>query len=68
MRARRKRAVLAWIPISRQFTDRSLAQRDGAAESIRLHDLQLDYVRAQYAGKEALALIRDAVRLFVACD
>src|SRR5215471_15658026 len=49
--------------ISRQFVDRSLAQRDGAAESIRLHDLQLDYVRAQYVDKEALMLIRGAVRL-----
>jgi hypothetical protein len=49
--------------ISRQFVDRSLAQRDGAAESIRLHDLQLDYVRAEYPDKEVLALIRSAVRL-----
>ena len=43
--------------------DRSLAQRDGADESIRLHDLQLDYVRAQYPDKEALELIHGAVRL-----
>ena len=49
--------------ITRQFVDRSLAQRDGAAESIRLHDLQLDYVRAQYPDKKALALIHDVVRL-----
>ena len=49
--------------ISRQFVDRSLAQRDGAGESIRLHDLQLDYVRAQYPDKEALELIHGAVRL-----
>jgi hypothetical protein len=49
--------------ISRQFVDRSLAQRDGAEESIRLHDLQLDYVRAQYPEREALELIRSTVRL-----
>jgi hypothetical protein len=49
--------------ISRQFVDRSLAQRDGAEESIRLHDLQLDYVRAQYRHSEPLELIRGAVRL-----
>jgi WD40 repeat protein len=49
--------------ISRQFVDRSLAQRDGREESIRLHDLQLDYVRAQYRHAEALELIRGAVRL-----
>jgi WD40 repeat protein len=49
--------------ISRQFVDRSLAQRDGGEESIRLHDLQLDYVRAQYRHSEALELIRGAVRL-----
>ena len=48
---------------SRHFVDRSLAQRDGAAESIRLHDLQLDYVRAQYPDKEALELVHGAVRL-----
>ena len=49
--------------ISRHFVDRSLAQRDGASESIRLHDLQLDYVRAQHPDKDALALIHGAVRL-----
>lgn len=49
--------------ISRHFVDRSLAQSHGAKESIRLHDLQLDYVRAQYRDKEALELIRGAVRL-----
>ena len=48
--------------ISRSLVDRSLAQRD-AEESIRLHDLQLDYVRAQYPDKEALELIHDALRL-----
>ena len=51
--------------ISRNFMDRSLAQRDGADEGIRLHDLQLDYVRAQYPreDKEALKLIQGAIRL-----
>jgi WD40 repeat protein len=49
--------------ISRNLVDRSLAQRHGAAESIRLHDLQLDYVRAQFLDKEALELIHGALRL-----
>ena len=41
----------------------SLAQRDGADGGIRLHDLQLDYVRAQYPDRAVLDLIREAVRL-----
>ena len=41
----------------------SLAQRDAASGGIRLHDLQLDYVRAQFADREALELIHGAVRL-----
>ncbi|WP_353063802.1 NB-ARC domain-containing protein [Tunturibacter psychrotolerans] len=49
--------------VSRKLVDRSLTQSDGADESIRLHDLQLDYVRAQHSDKEALELIRGAVRL-----
>ncbi len=49
--------------ISRTFTDRSLAQRQEEAGSIRLHDLQLDYVRALYPEREALDLIHGAVRL-----
>jgi WD40 repeat protein len=51
---------------SRLFVDRSLAQPAGAGgpgESIRLHDLQLDYVRAQCRDKEALGLIHGAMRL-----
>ena len=50
---------------SRLLADRSLAQCDSADESIRLHDLQLDYVRAQWlkADKEALKLIHGAIRL-----
>jgi hypothetical protein len=49
--------------ICRNLADRSLAQTDGASDSIRFHDLQLDYVRAQYEDKEALELIHGAVRL-----
>ena len=41
----------------------SLAQRDAASGGIRLHDPQLDYVRAQFADREALDLIHGAVRL-----
>ena len=41
----------------------SLAQRDAASGGIRLHDLQLDYVRAQYPHPDALDLIHGAVRL-----
>jgi hypothetical protein len=41
----------------------SLAQRDGADGGIRLHDLQLDYVRAQYPDRAVLGLIHEAVRL-----
>jgi hypothetical protein len=48
---------------SRLLVDRSLAQRDEAYESIRLHDLQLDYVRAQYQDRKPLELIHGAVRL-----
>jgi PAS domain-containing protein len=41
----------------------SLAEHVGDEAAIRLHDLQLDYVRAQYPDREALNLIRSAVRL-----
>jgi len=47
----------------RQFVDRSLAQGDEAGEGVRLHDLQLDYVRAQFPDRDALDLIHGAVRL-----
>ena len=46
-----------------QFLCLSLAQRDRVEGSIRLHNLQLDYVRAQYPDRNALALIQGAVRL-----
>jgi hypothetical protein len=50
---------------SRLLADRSLAQRDSTDESIRLHDLQLDYVRAQYPkeDKQPLKLTHGAIRL-----
>jgi WD40 repeat protein len=48
--------------IGRRLADRSLAQRDGESAN-RLHDLQLDYVRARFRDREALGLIRGAVRL-----
>ncbi|MBZ5520925.1 MAG: TIR domain-containing protein [Acidobacteriia bacterium] len=51
------------LEIAEQFLGRSLAQRDGEAEAIRLHDLQLDYVRAQYLDRGALSLIHGALRL-----
>jgi hypothetical protein len=41
----------------------SLAHRGVTEGSIQLHDLQLDYVRAQYPDKEVLKLIRNAVQL-----
>jgi WD40 repeat protein len=47
---------------SQHFVDRSLALRDGD-EAVRLHDLQLDYVRAQFQQKDALDLIHGAMRL-----
>ncbi len=49
--------------ISGHLVDRSLAQRDVAGEAIRLHDLELDYVRARYSDREALRLIHGAIRL-----
>jgi len=51
------------VRIARLLIDRSLAQLDNASKGIRLHDLQLDYVRAQFEDREALNLIRAAIRL-----
>jgi WD40 repeat protein len=45
------------------FVDRSLAQPDDVGQGIRLHDLQLDYARAQYADNQALDLIHGAILL-----
>jgi len=39
------------------------AEQERKTGSIRLHDLQLDYVRAQYPDREALDLIHGALRL-----
>jgi WD40 repeat protein len=49
--------------LSRQLVDRSLAQRDADGDGIQLHDLQLDYIRAQSPDRDALDLIHGAVRL-----
>src|SRR5215469_9432069 len=49
--------------IAEEFVGLSLAQRDHSEGSIRLHDLQLDYVRAHYPDKKALDLIHGAIRL-----
>ena len=51
------------LDTTEKFVSLSLAQRDGETGSIRLHDLQLDYVRAQYPDREALDLIHGALRL-----
>jgi WD40 repeat protein len=53
----------AALETAEQFVSLSLAQRDADSGGIRLHDLQLDYVRAQYSDREALELIHGAVRL-----
>jgi len=53
------------VETAEQFVGLSLAQRDQPEGSIRLHDLQSDYVRSQYPreDKEALELIHGAIRL-----
>jgi WD40 repeat protein len=51
------------LETSARFVDLSLAQRDPSVDGIRLHDLQLDYVRDRYPVPEALHLIHGAVRL-----
>ena len=53
----------AALETAEQFVSLSLAQREAESGGIRLHDLQLDYVRAQYPDREALELIHGAVRL-----
>jgi hypothetical protein len=55
------------LETAERFVSLSLAQRDGESGSIRLHDLQLDYVRAQYPHQDTLELIRGAVRRSSAC-
>jgi hypothetical protein len=51
------------LETAQRLVSLSLAQRDGDSGAIRLHDLQLDYVRAQYSNRQALALIHEAMRL-----
>ncbi len=51
------------LETAEQFVALSLAERDAEGSGIRLHDLQLDYVRAQYPDRTALELIHGAVRL-----
>ena len=51
------------LETAERFVSLSLAQRDDESGALRLHDLQLDYVRAQYPDREALALIHEAMRL-----
>jgi hypothetical protein len=51
------------IETAEQFVSLSLAQREADGGGIRLHDLQLDYLRAEYADREALEVIHGAVRL-----
>src|SRR5262249_55969629 len=50
---------------ARYFVDRSLAtcETGEPARGIKLHDLQLDYVRARFDDQAALQLIHGAVRL-----
>src|ERR1039458_4834768 len=51
------------LETAEQFVSLSLAQRDDDSGGIRLHDLQLDYVRAQHPDRDALGLIHGAVGL-----
>jgi WD40 repeat protein len=52
------------LKTAEEFIRLALAERAGNdGGSIRLHDLLLDYVRAQYPDPEALKLIHDAMRL-----
>ncbi len=51
---------------ARYFVERSLATWESAADparGIKLHDLQLDYVRARFPEPDSLKLIHEAIRL-----
>jgi hypothetical protein len=48
---------------SRYLVERSLAFRDGDTGSIRVHDLQLDYVRVLHPDQKVLDLLHAALRL-----
>jgi WD40 repeat protein len=50
------------LATAEQFVGLSLAQRDQGG-SIRLHDLHLDYLRAQFADRAALDLVHAALQL-----
>jgi len=49
--------------VAKRLVELSLAQRDSGEKGIRLHDLQLDYLRRQHDDQKALALIVGAMRL-----
>jgi WD40 repeat protein len=51
------------VESAEQFVSLSLAHRDEPTGGIRLHDLQLDFVRALWPDKNALELIKGAMRL-----
>jgi WD40 repeat protein len=51
------------LETAEQFVSLSLAQRDAEGAGIRLHDLQMDYARAEHPDPGALELIHEAVRL-----
>jgi WD40 repeat protein len=51
------------LETAEQFVSLSLAQQDADGRGIRLHDLQLDWVRAQPPDRAALELIHEALRL-----
>ena len=51
------------LETAEQFVSLSLAQRDVDGPGIRLHDLQLEWVRAQHADRAALELIHEALRV-----
>jgi len=49
--------------VAKRLVELSLAQRDSAEGGIRLHDLQLDYLRRQHDDQKALSLLVGAMRL-----
>jgi WD40 repeat protein len=51
------------LETSERLVHFSLAQREAENGAIRLHDLQLDYIRALHPDREALDLIHGAIRL-----
>ncbi len=51
------------LETAEQFVSLSLAQRDQWEGNIKLHDLQLDYIRKQHPDPDVLSLLQGAVRL-----